>query len=70
MKKKEKKRKYWMANVDMTCLQGYAHFVDRQVVVDSLLPCVQSLVSDESEQARAALAKEISGLAPILGQDA
>lgn len=49
---------------------GYAKFVDQSVILQELLPCVKSLVTDENQQARAALAKDISGLAPIIGQDA
>lgn len=54
----------------LTELVGFARFVDRSVVVDKLLSCVRALVNDENQHARAALAKEVSGLAPILGKEA
>lgn len=49
---------------------GFAKLVDESVILNQLLPCVKSLVTDENQHARAALAKDISGLAPIIGQDA
>lgn len=51
-------------------IPGYAKLVDGAVILSDLLPCVKLLVTDESQHARAALAKDISGLAPIIGQDA
>lgn len=51
-------------------IPGYAKFIDENVILQDLLPCVKLLVSDENQHARAALAKDISGLAPIIGQDA
>lgn len=51
-------------------IPGYAKLVDKSVILQDLLPCVTLLVTDENQHARAALAKDISGLAPIIGQDA
>jgi serine/threonine-protein phosphatase 2A regulatory subunit A len=56
---------------EMECVYiGYAKLVDKAVILQDLLPCVKFLVTDENQHARAALAKNISGLAPIIGQDA
>jgi serine/threonine-protein phosphatase 2A regulatory subunit A len=51
-------------------LPGYAKLVDKSVILEKLLPCVHDLAVDENQYARAALAKDISGLAPIVGQEA
>ena len=47
---------------------GYAQLIDKDVAIERLLPCVRDLVADENQHARAALAKEVSGLALIVGQ--
>lgn len=51
-------------------LPGYAQLVDESVILERLLPCVRDLAVDENQYARAALAKDISGLAPIVSQQA
>ncbi|KAG0193517.1 hypothetical protein DFQ28_004850 [Apophysomyces sp. BC1034] len=43
--------------------------IDEVTVVDKLLPCVKDLVIDTNQHVRAAVATNISALAPILGQD-
>lgn len=48
---------------------GFSQLIEKQVVINRLLPCVRDLVGDENQYARAALAKEVSGLAIIVGQD-
>lgn len=49
-------------------MTGFAKLVDKKVVIEKLLPRVRDLVEDENQHARAALAKEVSGLAVIVGQ--
>jgi hypothetical protein len=44
--------------------------VDREVILARILPCVKDLSTDQSQHVRAALAQQISGLAPLLGKDA
>jgi serine/threonine-protein phosphatase 2A regulatory subunit A len=51
-------------------LPGYANLVDKSVVLEKLLPRVRDLAVDENQYTRAALAKDISGLAPIVGEEA
>lgn len=51
-------------------IPGYAKLVDKTVTLSDILPCVKSLVGDDNQHARAALAKDLSGLAPIIGQEA
>lgn len=43
--------------------------MDQLTVLDKLLPCVKDLVIDTNQHVRAAVASNISGLAPILGKD-
>ncbi len=49
---------------------GFAKLVDRDVILARILPCVRTLSTDSSQHVRAALAKQISGLAPLLGKQA
>jgi serine/threonine-protein phosphatase 2A regulatory subunit A len=44
--------------------------VDREVILARILPCVKDMSTDTSQHVRAALAQQISGLAPLLGKDA
>ncbi|KAG0333861.1 hypothetical protein BG004_000660 [Podila humilis] len=44
--------------------------VDKDTILNYILPCVRDLVTDSSQHVRAALAMQISGLAPILGKEA
>ena len=44
--------------------------VDKDTILSYILPCVKDLVTDTSQHVRAALAMQISGLAPILGKEA
>ncbi|KAF8936600.1 hypothetical protein BGZ58_003983 [Dissophora ornata] len=44
--------------------------VDKETILSYILPCVKDLVTDTSQHVRAALAMQISGLAPILGKEA
>ena len=43
--------------------------VDREIILARILPCVKDLANDSSQHVRAALATQISGLAPLLGKD-
>lgn len=44
--------------------------MDREVILARILPCVKDMSTDTSQHVRAALAQQISGLAPLLGKDA
>lgn len=44
--------------------------MDQETILNYILPCVRDLVTDTSQHVRAALAMQISGLAPILGKEA
>ncbi|KAJ3299232.1 Serine/threonine-protein phosphatase 2A regulatory subunit A alpha isoform [Borealophlyctis nickersoniae] len=50
-------------------LKGFSALIDQETVLREILPCVKGLVTDESQLVRAALATQISGLAPGLGKD-
>lgn len=43
--------------------------LDKEVVLARIVPCVRDLSTDTSQYVRAALANQISGLAPLLGKD-
>jgi serine/threonine-protein phosphatase 2A regulatory subunit A len=43
--------------------------VDEMTVVDKLIPCIKDLVIDTNQQVRAAVASNISALAPVFGKD-
>jgi len=49
---------------------GFAQLIDRDVILARILPCIRTLTTDASQHVRAALAKQISGLAPLLGKQA
>lgn len=49
--------------------KGFSKLVDKEVILARILPCVKDLASDSSQHVRAALAMQISGLAPLLGTD-
>lgn len=51
-------------------LLGFAKLVDREVILARILPCVKDLSTDSSQHVRAAVAMQVSGLAPLLGKDA
>lgn len=44
--------------------------MDREVILARIIPCVRDLSHDTSQHVRAALANQISGLAPLLGREA
>lgn len=43
--------------------------IEQSVVIEKILPCIKELVIDTNQHVRAAVATNISGLAPILGKD-
>lgn len=49
---------------------GFAELVDREIILARLMPCIRDLSTDSSQHVRAALATQISGLAPQLGKEA
>jgi len=48
-------------------ISGFCGRLKVETILSDILPCIQSLVQDDSEFVRAALAKNIGGLSPILG---
>ncbi|CAJ0627017.1 5591_t:CDS:10 [Entrophospora sp. SA101] len=46
-----------------------AEFVDKQIILSRIIPCVKDLVTDTSQHVRASLATQVSGLAPVLGKE-
>ena len=51
-------------------IPGFCGLVDRTVLLETIMPSVEGLVSDTSQQVRSSLGTQISGLAPILGKEA
>ena len=49
---------------------GFSKLLEKEVVLARIVPCVRDLCQDVSQHVRAALANQISGLAPLLGKDA
>lgn len=49
---------------------GFSKLLDREVILARIIPCVRDLSHDTSQHVRAALANQISGLAPLLGKEA
>lgn len=48
---------------------GFCALLDRETLLQEVMPAIEELVSDSSQHVRAALANNISGLAPILGKE-
>lgn len=59
---------YVCANVRRSLSEGFSKLIDRDVILARILPCVKSLTQDSSQHVRSALAKQITGLAPLLGK--
>lgn len=51
------------------CLKGFSKLLDKEVILARIVPCVRDLSQDASQHVRAALANQISGLAPLLGKE-
>ena len=49
---------------------GFSKLIDKEVILARIVPCVRDLSQDSSQHVRAALANQISGLAPLLGKEA
>ncbi|EAU93116.2 Ser/Thr protein phosphatase 2A regulatory subunit A [Coprinopsis cinerea okayama7 len=49
---------------------GFSSFLEKEVILARIIPCVRDMSQDASQHVRAALAKEISGVAPLLGREA
>lgn len=49
---------------------GFSKLLEKEVILARIVPCVRDLCQDSSQHVRAALATQISGLAPLLGKDA
>lgn len=54
----------------VTLRTGFSKLLEKEVVLARIVPCVRDLCQDVSQHVRAALANQISGLAPLLGKDA
>ena len=48
---------------------GFCVLVDRETLLQEIMPAIEELVTDSSQHVRASLGSQISGLAPILGKD-
>ena len=53
------------------CLRysGFCSLLDRETLLQEVMPSIEELVTDTSQHVRAALGTQISGLAPILGKE-
>ena len=49
---------------------GFSKFLDKDIILTRVIPCVRDLSQDTSQHVRAALANQIAGLAPLLGKEA
>jgi serine/threonine-protein phosphatase 2A regulatory subunit A len=49
---------------------GFSALIGSELTLKEIIVCVKALVSDTSQHVRAALAQDISGLAPTLKKDA
>ena len=47
---------------------GFSKQLEKEVILLRIVPCVRDLCQDTSQHVRAALATQISGLAPLLGK--
>ncbi|KAJ7169889.1 armadillo-type protein [Mycena filopes] len=50
-------------------IPGFSKLLDKDVILARIVPCVRDLSQDTSQHVRAALANQISGLAPLLGKE-
>ncbi len=57
------------ASLTFADLLGFCNLVERETLLQEIMPSVEELVTDSSQHVRAALGSQISGLAPILGKD-
>jgi serine/threonine-protein phosphatase 2A regulatory subunit A len=48
---------------------GFCALLERETLLQEVMPSIEELVSDQSQHVRAALGTQISGLAPILGKE-
>lgn len=53
----------------LTLVIGFSKLLDKEVILARIIPCVRDLSQDSSQHVRAALANQISGLAPLLGKE-
>lgn len=49
--------------------QGFCILIDKNTVLNEVMPAVADMVSDPSQHVRGSVASHISGLAPIIGKD-
>ena len=49
---------------------GFCKALEKEVIIARMIPFVRDLCQDQSQHVRAALANQITGLAPLLGKDA
>ena len=53
----------------LVMLLGFCSLLDRETLLQEVMPSIEELVTDSSQHVRAALGTQISGLAPILGKE-
>lgn len=57
--------------ITSVCLfAGLSKQLEKDVIIARIVPCVRDLCQDSSQHVRAALANQITGLAPLLGKEA
>ena len=49
---------------------GFCKALEKEVIIARMIPFVRDLCQDQSQHVRAALANQITGLAPLLDKDA
>ncbi|KIK71015.1 hypothetical protein GYMLUDRAFT_254306 [Collybiopsis luxurians FD-317 M1] len=59
----------WNALLCLTYTIGFSELLEKEVILARIVPCVRDLSQDASQHVRAALAMQISGLAPLLGRE-
>lgn len=50
-------------------IPGFSKLLDKEVILARIVPCVRDMAGDASQHVRAALANQISGLAPLLEKE-
>jgi serine/threonine-protein phosphatase 2A regulatory subunit A len=52
-----------------TQIPGFCSLIDKNTVLNEVMPAVADMVTDSSQHVRGSVASHISGLAPIVGKD-
>jgi len=56
-----------MGGLNSRFSEGFSKLLEPEVVIARIIPFVRDLCQDSSQHVRAALANQITGLAPLLG---